>query len=131
MEQLGVVDTSVIISFLRGQDPGASCFQSLLKSNRVIVSSISVFELRLGEVIDRSPSLDDLFDVVDVSHVDSAVATTAARIFQELEVQGSRIGLRDTFIAATTLEEGVPVYTHNIDHFKRIEELKVLTPSME
>lgn len=128
MEQLGVVDTSVIISYLRGNNPGASCLRSLIKQDRVILSTISAFELRLGETDEQNPSLENLFDVVKISNLDVSVATKAAGIFKRLEAQGNRIGLRDTFIGATAMDEGVPVYTQNVEHFNRIPDLKVITP---
>jgi predicted nucleic acid-binding protein len=79
-------------------------------------------------VADQSPPLGNLFDVVKVSDVETSVATTAAKIFQRLEIQGNRIGLRDTFIGATAMEEGVPVYTQNPDRFNRIQGLNVIAP---
>ena len=129
MDQLGIVDTSVVISFLRGVDPGAEHFRTLLSKDRVVFSSISVFELRLGESPTQETDLDTLFEVVRVVSLNAEIASQAADVYHRLEKSGKRIGLRDTFIGATAIVEGLPVYTQNSDHFDRIENLKVFPVS--
>lgn len=98
----------------------------LLRNDHVVLSAISVFELRLGESAAQTPSLDVLFEAVRVVPFDQEIARRAARIYADLEEEGRRIGLRDTFIAATALSEGLPLYTLNQEHFQRVEGLEVL-----
>ncbi len=58
---------------------------------------------------------------------DSAIAWRASRICRTLRESGSPIGDHDLWIAATAIEQGLPVVTRNPKHFGRISGLQVLS----
>lgn len=121
-----MVNTSVVITLPRGTEPTSRRFENLLREERVCLSTISVFELRLGERESQEPSLDNLFEVVRILPFTEQIANRSAEIYRSLEETGDRIGLRDTFIGSTALVEGLPLYTEDLSHFRRIESLEVL-----
>lgn len=43
-----VVDTSVVIGFLRGAEPDRSCLASILRSGEGLLTAVTVFELCVG-----------------------------------------------------------------------------------
>lgn len=126
MEKLGIVDTSVVISYLRDYVPVADRFESLFEKERVVLSSVTIFELRVGEQNSQTLNLDALFKEVRIVDFSEPIAEIAAKMYRKLESKGNRIGLRDTFIAATAKNEGLPIYTQNEQHFSRIDSIEVI-----
>jgi len=59
--------------------------------------------------------------------VDSTVAAQAAIIRRDLRLRGNLIGDFDILIAATALCENIPLVTKNIDEFKRVAGLELVT----
>ena len=94
-------------------------------------------ELRLGVDLQyergtdrQQQAIDDLdrllsrFDVLPISR---PVATTAATIIATLRRAGRPLDdLHDVYIAATARTRDLPVLTANVDHFDRIDDLRVV-----
>ena len=53
------------------------------------------------------------------------IVVRAAEIYGDLHRRGGIIGDADTLIAATALVHGLPVTTENVDHFLRVQGLRV------
>ncbi|NLG79838.1 MAG: type II toxin-antitoxin system VapC family toxin [Firmicutes bacterium] len=123
-----VVDTCVIIDFLKGTNPAAEYVTKLLEGGNMAITAVTVFELRVGIQPDtrRDRALEKLFSLIPVLPFDRDAALRAAQIEIDLRAQGSVIGPADTFIAAICLERGAPLATLNSAHFSRIPGLKVL-----
>ena len=126
-----VVDTCVMIDFLRGMSPAADYVTRLLKADDMALTAITVFELRVSirPNSKRDQALERLFDLVPILPFDRNAALRAAQIENDLRAQGNVVGPADTFIAAICLECGVPLVTSNIGHFSRIPGLKLLSIS--
>lgn len=60
---------------------------------------------------------------------DNAVAKRAAILHAELISRNQDIGIKDIFIAATCLEQAMPILTANEKHFSRVAGLEVITPT--
>jgi len=58
----------------------------------------------------------------------SKSAQKAGHIYAQLETKGQTIGLRDTIIGAIALTRETSVATRNIEHFKKITYLKIISP---
>lgn len=87
------------------------------------VSVITLAELHLGVLLTEDPhvraqrlrtfsSVEALFEPLPV---DAAVARTFAEIVAEARRQGRRPKIMDTWIAATAVTHGLPVYTQDED----------------
>lgn len=128
MEPVGLVDTSVIISFLRGYKPVADRFKALVRTGCAKISAVSVFEVKLGENTANDSRISDLLALIPVLPFDAAAADHAASIERTLRARGQVIGTRDTFIAGIALAHELPIYTQDTEDFSRIEELTVINP---
>ncbi len=123
-----VVDTSVVISFLRGHSPAVAWLGDALGSKRVVTTAITVFELGLGVTPGsrREQQLHQLFRHIPILALDGRAAIMAAQVERKLRMEGRPIGPADVFIAGICLSQGLPVVTQNVQHFRRIPGLSVV-----
>ncbi len=59
--------------------------------------------------------------------IDRNVALAYAEISRSLRAAGEHIGDNDLWIAATALTHQLPVVTRNIDHFRRVKHLQIVS----
>jgi predicted nucleic acid-binding protein len=114
----GLADTSVFI----GHESGRPLRAELLP-DRLAVSVITVGELRAGvlaarDLIARDRRLATLAAVMalDPVPVDEDVAAAWARLRVVLRDSGRRMGVNDSWIAATAIALGVPLVTQDDGH---------------
>lgn len=125
-----VVDTSVIIGFLRNHSPEADAFEMLLNHHQVYLTSVTIFELEVG-LSSRSAQADVVEMLVTgmpTLALDLESARRAAREDRRLRQEGRPIGIADVLIAGICLSHGKAVVTNNVDHFARIPDLQVRSP---
>lgn len=129
-----LVDTSVVVDIDRGGVDEKVA--RLDDEGRHAMSVVSLTELRLGvnrqyepgtdryrEAMDALDRLCARFEILDVGR---AVAVAAADIIADLRDRGEPLDdLHDIYIAATARTRQLPVLTANVDHFKRIEDVRV------
>ncbi len=89
------LDTSALIAFLKGREPGASAVATAVRSANCFVTSITVYELlfgvsRAGRQIDEEQLLGLLATVA----LDAAAARRAAMLHDHLLRAGADIGTR-------------------------------------
>lgn len=127
------VDTDVIIEVLRGHEPAVGRIRELEEEGATFsTTSINVFELYYGALKSRKAeqnlnSVGKLLERLVILDFTAAVAERAGEILTELEAKGRAMALRDLFIGTTALVNGYTLLTRNVEHFKRIEGLKLLT----
>ena len=93
-----------------------------------------VFELCRGARLSPEPErrLEDvkiLRSYVNVLPFNGETADKASEICVSLETSGEPLEIRDLFIAASAIMHGIPLITRNISHFKRVPNLKAVTPN--
>lgn len=98
----------------------------LAVQGRFTVSALSVMEIvygfhRIGRE-DRIIQVRSLIAEHELLGVDGATATTAGRIYADLEQRGTPVGLTDVLIAAVALHHNLPLVTGNISHFQAIHD---------
>ena len=124
-----LVDSDVIIDFFAGAQPSASVLSRLLVGREVVISSVSVFEIRAGITgKKRTKQIEELLSIVPVMDFDRNQAEKAAEIFTLLKKKGSLVGNQDIFLAAAAICAGIPVLTRNVAHFERIRDVEVIRP---
>ena len=124
---LVVVDTDLLIDFLRGSEPGASMVERWLVADTLRVTAVSAFELRLGaDFMPRAAEIGSL-----LSHrtlpLDLPGSLRAGEVFAQLAVRGAGIGLRDAMIAGVCLRFELPLATRNRRHFDRVAGLRLVS----
>lgn len=122
-----LLDTNVLIAMFRGRQ---TIREAILKAgfSECGVSEISVAELLVGAYkngykkhVHEVRFVKNQFSVIPIS--DSV--EKYARIRAQLEADGVRLDNFDLLIAATAINEGFTLVTHNKKHFDRIPGLKL------
>jgi len=123
------VDTDILIDFFSNVTPGAQVVSTLISREEAVVTSVSVFELYAGvEGKRRLKQIETLIQNLMILPLDVFEAVMAGKIYTELRTKGQMIGTHDILIAAICLANGLPLYTKNVIHFSKIEDLQVLSP---
>lgn len=124
MKQL-VVDTSILIEFLRVKQKRTT-YQYILEKNFLpVVSFITVAELWAGKSVWEDAkikeNLEKLFSGMKIVYPNFKVLVRAGELRAKYN-----ISLLDAFIAALALEENLPLVTLNKKDFLRIKDLNVV-----
>jgi predicted nucleic acid-binding protein len=103
------LDTSALIAFLKGREPGASAVEAAIRTSTCYVTAITVYELLFGVARSaRQIGEEELLGIMVVLPFDDAAARRAAVIHDELVRSNAEIGIKDVLIAAICLEQGRP-----------------------
>ncbi|AEE50352.1 type II toxin-antitoxin system VapC family toxin [Haliscomenobacter hydrossis] len=128
MESSGVlVDTSIVIDYLRSHNRAQTNFIKLFKDNRLYLSTISVFELLNGST-SEAKRLDVETVCVEINILDFNIDTAkiASEIYRDLRTKNQLIEFRDILIAASALQYDLPLATLNRKHFERVNGVIIL-----
>ncbi len=126
--RLIVLDTDVVIDFFTGISPGAEGILKLISQEEAALTSISVFELYAGiEGKRRLGQIETFIRDLAILPLDVIEAALAGKIYTQLKSKGQLIGTHDILIAAVCLANGLPLYTKNVTHFSKIEDIQILT----
>lgn len=125
-----LIETSVIISFLRGKSEAIETLENL--EGELTSSFICLAELYEGVYRTRKRKeaeggvLNFFFGLSEVYGLDEDIARKFGQIRAELKQRGKVIEDLDIFLAATCLAHNLILVTYNPKHFKRIKNLEVL-----
>lgn len=123
-----VVDTTVWVHFFR-KDERAKEFLLGLEED-ILVSRITVMEIIFGRK--SKTDIENMwrqFEKLDVGvvEINENISAKAGEIFERyFPTRG--IGLLDTFVAATAMDGGLTLATHNVKHFNFIKSLNLTVP---
>lgn len=130
-----LIDTSVFIDLVR-RGESIRVLDVNLQGEPFAIASITASELLVGAY--RSipgRNRERQFDFVEtllrdapILAFDLAIARTHAQLIAGLAATGQMIGANDLLIAATALNRGYSVLTHNLRHFERVPGLVVNAP---
>ena len=130
-----ILDTSVIIAFEKGRLDLDAWLDSLTPDDAAAIASITVSELLHGVERDASARapvrrtwLNELIATFSVIDFDEECARVHATLWAGLEKAGEPIGAHDMLIAATALRHDMHVATLNLKEFRRVPNLKIITP---
>ncbi|HHO56306.1 MAG TPA: type II toxin-antitoxin system VapC family toxin [Trueperaceae bacterium] len=123
-----LVDTSVIIDFLRKANKKSTYLWNIMSTDsKILISSVTVFELYSGAITENH--IEDLktimawFEVIPLS---DKIARRSATIYKILRARNQIIEFRDIFIGATAIELLTPLATLNKKHFERIDSINII-----
>ena len=113
-----LVDTDVLIDFLRGREQAVSFVN--LESDRIIVSSIVVAELyagaRGGENDTEQSTLERFLSLFRIVHVTVAIARLGG-LYKRDYGRSHGVSLADAVVAATATLENAALKTLNVKHY--------------
>jgi tRNA(fMet)-specific endonuclease VapC len=126
MAGLVVVDTDLVIDFLRGRGEGAPLVRHLLSAHRLRFTAVTAFEVRLGsDFLDRKDAIMRLFRSRTLP-LDLSSGLIAGRVHAALLGDGKAIGLADALQAGICLRHELPFATRNRKHFQRVTGLRLV-----
>lgn len=138
MEELEnmIVDTDILIDYLRGKKRGTKLLDHYKKERSVETTGINVFELYHGAYSSENTTkqvsnLKGFLNRVQVHSTSEDSMEMAGKIAAELDDKGEKIGAKDVLISGIALLENQHVLTYNTRHFKKVEELELLETEID
>ncbi|QGP93939.1 hypothetical protein MGLY_33640 [Neomoorella glycerini] len=115
----------------KGHQPEVDYVEHALRDGTLTITAITVFELKVGLAANskRERLLAKFFQQVTILPFDGQAALAAAMIENRLRSGGEVMGVPDTLIAGICLARNLSLFTLNVEHFKRVPGLEVLTPT--
>ena len=125
-----LLDTSILIAFLRGEEDVVAKVEEYLEEfDRLSLSIITYYEILRGlKYIDNEKKLRDFEELMDKSEIITLgreIIDRASGIYADLKRRGELIEDADILIAASCPVKGMILITDNEEHFRRIENLEV------
>jgi tRNA(fMet)-specific endonuclease VapC len=122
------LDTNIVVASLRGNGQVTEALASHLPN--VAISTIVLGELLYGVRLSAQREenwrqLRELVSLVEVTPFDAACAETYGELRADLHRRGQVEGAVDLWIAAVAVAAGAVLVTHNVRHFKGIEQLRI------
>ena len=123
-----LLDTDICIELLRGNAKVIDKRQGYRE--KVAISFMSVAELFYGaeksdNAGENSRLIEEFFITIEIIHSDLEILRKFGELKAILGSAGNILADADIFIAATTLAKCNLLITGNVNHFKRIEELRI------
>lgn len=120
-----VVDTDLVIDYLRGKGQGVAVVRDLVRTGRLRLTAVSGFELRVGsDFLSRRGNIMALFRHRTIP-LDLQAALNAGQVASQLKAAGTPIGFADYLQAGICLRHGLPLATRNSKHFNRVDGLEL------
>jgi len=123
------LDSDIIIEFLKNNKIILNKINGLQENKKDIsTTSINAFEVFRGFVNFKSDSLDkfnSFLSNLKIYNFNLSSSKKAAEIFEDLKSRGEILDLADIMIASIAISNNETLLTKNINHFKRISELKL------
>lgn len=127
MDSTPVLDTDVLIDYLRGSGPGADLVARLGRRG-YSVTAITTFELALGTAHRRDPEpVLTLLDAPMLALTPRA-GLRGGEALSLLRQQGKGIDIRDALQAGICVDAERPLITRNLRHFARVPGLRIVSP---
>ena len=127
MNEAGVLlDTSVVIDFLRQKDKKSTWFYFLAKTeNKLAISILTHTELYSGKQIWKNlkarNELKDLLSNMGILSLNQSTSELGGKFRSKIQID-----LADAVIAATAIENKLPLATFNRKHFGKIAGLRLV-----
>jgi predicted nucleic acid-binding protein len=120
---LMLLDTDVLIDFLRGLEPAKNFVASL--PEQVFISAITVAELHVGVRNGKErAALTEFLDTLETITLDAELAAESGLLRRDYGLSHG-VGLNDALIAATALTYRLQLVTLNSKHYPMVKNLLV------
>ena len=118
-----LIDTDVLIEYLRGSDQAADFLEQL--QGELLISAITVAELFSGaRGSDELNALDQIVLAFEVVPVDERLARSGGQLRREYHASHG-VGLADALIAASAAEREAGLVTFNRRHYPMVDDLTI------
>lgn len=126
-----LVDTSVIIDFLRCRDKNSSLFYRIFSQEKYkpVISLITITELWAGKSMTKKQTLRLVERLIKKCKIVFPSIETAKLTGKILRQTNYQISFQDAQIAALALENKLSLLTLNEKDFRQLKRLKLLSPT--
>ena len=124
-----VLDSDVLIDYLRGAGAGRDLVKALIEGTGYRVTAVTAFELALGRSYRRNPRPVHTLLVAPLLTLSRKAALRGGTLLGELRRGGNAIDVRDAMQAGICLETGATLVTRNVSHFERVSGLRLSHPA--
>lgn len=126
-----VVDTDVM-SFVIKKDSRATVYEPELDGKQIVISFMTVAELKRWAIkknwgAGRLAQLDLQFRNVVIYPVDLHLCQKWAEVMMLAETKGRPMSTQDAWIAATALQENLPLITNNARDLESLSGLAIIS----
>lgn len=118
---LTVVDTTVIIDLLRGEQPAIDWATSI--ERRLVASEVTRVEVLRGLRSHERGAAERAFVAFRWTDVDGSIARRAGELGRRWRRSHRAIGLADLLIASTAIELDAELATSNVRHYPMFPDL--------
>ena len=124
MDDKILIDTDVLIDFLRGDDKTIELIKRI-RAQRLVTTDINAFELYHGGYKSKNKQMnianvEDLLNSLELLSTDRVSMKKAAELIAGLDKKGTSIDIADLFIASICLTSSASLLTRNKKHFERM-----------
>lgn len=113
-----LLDSDVIISFLRGEKETVKLLEDLEKVAGIPATSpICIAEVQAGVKAGEEEKTNNFLDSLQIYVVDQEIANTAGEYMREYKKKGITLLLPDALIAATCTTNNIALATYNTKHY--------------
>lgn len=123
-----VLDSDVLIDYLRGTGAGVDLVRSLRGTLGYWITAVTAFELALGRAYGIRPAPVDALISVPTLTLNREAGVRGGTVLRELRGRGDAIDIRDAMQAGICLDADLPLVTRNLSHFARVPRLRVAHP---
>lgn len=123
-----VLDSDVLIDYLRGAGPGRDLVRALIQGVGYRVTAVTAFELALGRSYRENPRPVHALLATPLLTLTRKAGLRGGALLGELRRSGETIDVRDAMQAGICLETGMTLVTRNVSHFERVPGLQLSHP---
>lgn len=123
-----LLDSDVIIWFLRGREEVVTLIKGIAKERLLGCSPLSIIEIKLGMKKGEEDATNIFFDTIKVLEIDKEIAHAAASYILSYRKKGIALDFVDATIAATCKLRNLTLMTYNTDHYPMQEVKKYKMP---
>lgn len=124
-----VLDSDVLIDYLRGAGPGLDLVRTLARGSGYRVTAVTAFELALGRSYRENPRPVHSLLAAPLLTLTRRAGLRGGALLRELREHGEAIDVRDAMQAGICLEANAPLVTRNLSHLARVPGLQVADPA--
>jgi len=129
-----ILDSTILIRHLRKKREEVALVREPEMDSELATTTLNTFEVYYGAYKSRAvkqnlASAKGFLSTLTLLTLDEESAEQAGQVLADLESRGQTIEMRDLFIGCIAVNKGFAVLTHTKQHFERIPNLHVITPS--
>jgi predicted nucleic acid-binding protein len=119
--QLVLIDTDVLINYMRGGVGACNFIGEILDNDCACVSPVTIYEVYAGMRPSEKEKTDAMISSMHLIDLTANIAKVAGSRWCKYRQHGITLSGTDCMIAATAITNNCQLLTHNVKHFPDVE----------